>query len=134
MNCTKIDTISHFANPVASIVAFAVRDSKPSAGEVERSGKRGNCAAFNGALPVQQRLETLTKVCALASAFNTAHIQRAALHCAQRYTAPGVAQRVALHSATLHPSLHRAACSTVSRVGGWAGPQLPCGNSDVTLS
>ena len=67
------------------------RESKPFAGEAERSGKRGYCAAFNGALPVQQRLETLQKVCALA------------LHCAQRftaataYTARSIAQRPALH-------------------------------------
>ena len=30
--------------------------TKPFAGEAERSGKRGYCAAFNEALPVQQRL------------------------------------------------------------------------------
>ena len=55
------------------------RESKPFAGEAERSGKRGYCAAFNGALPVQQRLETLQKVRALAFAFSAAHKQRAAL-------------------------------------------------------
>ena len=69
------------------------------AGEAERSGKRGDCAAFNEALPVQQRLETLHKVCALAFAFSTAHIQRAPLHSAQRCTARSAAQRAALHSA-----------------------------------
>ena len=35
---------------------LGARGSKPSAGEAERSGKRGHCAAFNEALPVQQRL------------------------------------------------------------------------------
>jgi len=69
------------------------------AGEAERSGKRGDCAAFNEALPVQQRLETLHKVCALAFAFSTAHIQRAPLHSAQRCTARSATQRAALHSA-----------------------------------
>ena len=52
--------------------------TKPFAGEAERSGKRGYCAAFNEALPVQQRLETLPEVCALAFAFSTAHLQREA--------------------------------------------------------
>jgi hypothetical protein len=69
------------------------------AGEAERSGKRGDCASFNEALPVQQRLETLHKVCALAFAFSTAHIQRAPLHSAQRCTARSATQRAALHSA-----------------------------------
>ena len=87
---------------------FGPRGSKPSAGEVERSGKQGYCAAFNEALPVQQQLETLPKVCALAFAFSTAHIQRAALHCAQRYTAPSVAQRAALHSAQRYTGPHAA--------------------------
>ena len=67
--------------------------------EAERSGKREYCAAFNEVLPMQQRLETLQKVCALASAFSIAHIQRAALHSAQRYTAPSATLRPALHSA-----------------------------------
>ena len=79
-------------------MTFLARGSKPSAGEAERSGKREYCAAFNEALPTQQRLEALPEVCALAFAFSTAHIQRAALHCAQRYTAPSAAQRAALHS------------------------------------
>ena len=69
------------------------------AGEAERSGKRGDCAAFNEALPVQQRLEALHKVCALAFAFSTAHIQRAPLHSAQRYTVRTATQCAALHSA-----------------------------------
>jgi len=43
VKCTKIDS-------------FFARGSKPSAGEAERSGKREYCAAFNEALPVQQRL------------------------------------------------------------------------------
>ena len=73
--------------------------TKPFAGEAERSGKQGPCAAFNEALPVQQRLETLHKVCALAFAFSAAHIQRAPLHSAQRCTARSAAQRAALHSA-----------------------------------
>ena len=59
--------------------AVRARGSKPFAGEAERSGKRGYCAAFNGALPVQQRLETLQKVYALVFAFSFSHIQRAAL-------------------------------------------------------
>ena len=63
----------------AHIVQRSVlRGSKPFAGEAERSGKRGYCAAFNEALPVQQRLETLPEVLALAIAFSTAHIKRAA--------------------------------------------------------
>jgi len=140
-------------------LTFLVSDSKPSAGEAERSGKLEYCAAFNETLPAQQRLETLLKVCALAFAFSIVHIQRAALRSAQRYTAPSVAQRAALHCAqrytapsaalrpALHcaqrctarsiaqrPAIHRAACSTVSRVGVWAGPQLPCADSDVALS
>ena len=68
------------------------------AGDAERSGKRGYCAAFNEAMPVQQRLVTLHKVCALAFAFSAAHIQRAALHSAQRYTVHST-QRPALHCA-----------------------------------
>ena len=95
MKCTKIDT-------------FLARGRKPSAEEVERSGKRGYCAASNEALPVQQRLGTLPMVYALAFAFSTAHIQRAALHCAQRYTTPGVAQRAALHSAQRYTGPHAA--------------------------
>jgi len=51
-----MDTVNHFANPAASIAAFLARGSKPAAGEAERSGKREYCAAFNEALPVQQRL------------------------------------------------------------------------------
>ena len=58
------------------------RAQRKFAGEAERSGKRGYCAAFNEALPVEQRLESLQKVCALAFAFSAAHIQRAALHSA----------------------------------------------------
>ena len=93
--------------------------TKSFAGEAERSGKRGYCAAFNEALPVQQRHETLLKVCALAFAFSAAHIctaqlvvlhraqrctalgatQRPALHCAQRFTAHSASLRTALHSA-----------------------------------
>jgi len=76
--------------------------TKPFAGEAERSGKRGYCAAFNEALPVQQRHETLHKVCALAFAFSAAHIcaaQLAVLHRAQRCTALGATQRPALHCA-----------------------------------
>ncbi len=100
MKCTKIDTASRLA---ASTVAFLARGSKPSAGEAERSGKRGYCAAFNEALPVQQRLEALHKVYALAFAFSAAHIQRAPLHSAQSYTvraiARTIAQRPALHCA-----------------------------------
>ena len=80
-------------------MAFGARGSKPSAREAERSGKREYCAAFNEALPVQQRLEMLPKVGALEFAISTAHIQRAALHCAQRFTAPSLVQRVALLNA-----------------------------------
>ena len=64
--------------------------TKPFAGEAERSGKRRYCAAFNEALPVQQRHEMLPRVCALAICFQrsayTARTatQRAALHIAQR--------------------------------------------------
>jgi len=79
--------------------AFGARGSKLFAGEAKRSGKRGYCSAFNIALPAQQRFETLPKVCALALAFSTAHIQRAALHSAQRHTAPSATLRPALHSA-----------------------------------
>ena len=43
------------------------------------------------------RLEVLPKVCALAFSFSTAHVQRAALHCAQRCTARSITQRPALH-------------------------------------
>jgi hypothetical protein len=47
---SKIDPLNpHLA---ASIAAFFARGSKPSAGEAERSGKRGYCAAFNEALSV----------------------------------------------------------------------------------
>ena len=63
---------------------FDFEFSKASAGEAERSGKREYCAAFNEALPVQQRLEALPKVCALVSAFSRAHIQRAPLNSAHR--------------------------------------------------
>ena len=48
-------------------------------------------------------------VCALAFAFSTAHIQRAALHSAHRYTAPSATQRPALHTArsiAQRPALH----------------------------
>ena len=48
-----------------SLAAAADNRTKPVAGEAERSGKRGYCAAFNEALPVQQRLKTLRKVYAL---------------------------------------------------------------------
>ena len=50
--------------------------TKPFAGEAERSGKRGYCAASNEALPVQQRLKTLHKVYTIAFAFSAAHIKR----------------------------------------------------------
>ena len=84
--------------------------------DAARSGKLGFCAAFNEALPVQQRLQTLHKVCALAFAFNAAHKQRAPLHSAQRYTVRSDAQRAAFHSAerftapsaTLREALHSA--------------------------
>ena len=62
---------------------FLARGSKPSAEEAQRSGKRGYCTAFNGALPVLQRLEMLPKICALAFPFSTVRIQRAALHSTQ---------------------------------------------------
>ena len=88
------------------------RGCKPFVGEAERSGKRGYCAASNEALPVQQRLETLHKVCALAFAFSTAHIQRAPLHSAQCFKAHSASLRTSLHSAqhytapskALHPA------------------------------
>ena len=86
--------------------------TKPFAGEAERSGKRGYYAAFNEALPVQQRFETLHKVCALAFAFSAAHIcaaQLAVLHRAQCCTALGATQRPALHCAqrcTVRSILH----------------------------
>ena len=88
--------------------------TEPFAEEAERSGKRGYCAAFNEALPVQQRLEALHKVCALAFAFSAAHIQRAPLHSAQRYTVRSATQCAAMHSAqrctapsaTQRPALH----------------------------
>ena len=108
MKYTKTDTAKQFDDPAASIAAFLARGSKPSAGEAKRSGKRGHCEALNEVLPEQQRRETLPKVCAPTFAFSTAHIQRAALHIAQRYTARSIAQR---------PALHRAACSTVRKVG-----------------
>ena len=73
--------------------------TKPFAGEAERSGKRGYCAAFNEALPVQQRLETHHKVCALAFAFSAAHIQRAALHSAYRYAVRSATQYAPILSA-----------------------------------
>ena len=50
--------------------------TKSFAGEAERSGKRGYCVVFNEALPVQQQLETLHKVLAIAFAFSAAHIKR----------------------------------------------------------
>ena len=94
----------------------------PSQEEAERSGKRGYCAAFNEALPMQQRLETLHKVCALACAFSAAHIKRAPLHSAQRYTVRSATQCAAMHSAqrctapsaTLRPALHCAQRFTAS--------------------
>ena len=94
--------------------AVRARGSKPFAEEAKRSGKRGYCTALNEALPVEQRLETLQKVCALAFAFSAAHIQRAALHSAQRYTVRSAAQRAAHQSAqrytapsaTQRPALH----------------------------
>ena len=96
--------------PNNSIVAFLARGSKPSAREAERSGKREYCAAFNEALPVQERLEALPKVRALAFAFSTAHIQRAALHSAQSYTPP---------NATLHPAMYSAQnCTAPSATQG----------------
>ena len=78
--------------------------NQPFAGEAERSGKRGYCAAFNEALPVQQRLNALHKVCALAFEFQRSDTvrsdaQRPALHSAQRYTAPSASLRTALHCA-----------------------------------
>jgi len=79
--------------------AFGASGSTPSAGVVDRSGKRGRCAASNEALSVQQRLETLPKVCALAFSFSPAHKQRAAPHSAQRHTAPSATLRPALHCA-----------------------------------
>jgi len=96
VKCTKKETVKHFSNSAASNVAFLAHGSKPFSGVAELSGKRGYCAALNEALPVQQRLQALLKVYALAFAFGTAHIQRVALHSAQRYTAP---------SATLRPAL-----------------------------
>ena len=41
--------------------AVRARGSKPFAGEAKRSGKRGYCAAFNEALPVEQRLESFRR-------------------------------------------------------------------------
>ena len=78
----------------------------PFAGEAERSDKRGYCAAFNEALPVEQRLEALQKVCALAFAFSAAHIKHAALHSVQRFTAHSVAQRPPPSSIAQRPALH----------------------------
>ena len=107
----KIRLAATHTDPTTAVRA---RGSKPFAGEAERSGKRGYCAAFNEALPVEQRLETLQKVCALAFAFSAAHIQRAALHSAQRYTVRSAAQRAALHSAqryTAPLTLHSVPCS-----------------------
>ena len=54
------------------------------------------------------RLETIPKICALAFAFSTAHIQRAALNSIKRYTAPSAAQRAALHSAQRYTGPHAA--------------------------
>jgi hypothetical protein len=81
---------------------------------------------------VEQRLETLQKVCALAFAFSAAHIKHAALHSAQRYTvrsatqctARSATQRAALHSAqrfaapsaSLRPALHCAQRRTVRNI------------------
>ena len=59
---------------VKTLVLSLLAVSRPPQETAERSGKRGYCAAFNEALPVQRRLETLHKVCALAFAFSAAHI------------------------------------------------------------
>jgi len=62
------------------------------------------------------RLETLPKVCALAFAFSTAHIiarsatQCAALHYAQRYTAPRATLRPGLHCAQRYTARSIAQC------------------------
>jgi len=94
-HCTAPSATLHPAlHSAQHFTAFGARGSKLSAGEAERSGKRGYCAAFNEGLQVQQRLETLLKVCAPAFDFNTAHIQRAALHSARRYTAPSATLRL----------------------------------------
>ena len=81
----------------------------PSQEEAERSGssqEKPSAAASGGtaqrstkALPVQQRLEALHKVYALAFAFSAAHIQRAPLHSAQSYTVRSATQCAAMHSA-----------------------------------
>ena len=49
------------------MAAAADNRTKPVAGEAERSGKRGYCAAFNEALPVQKRHQDLSKVRAKVS-------------------------------------------------------------------
>ena len=86
-----------------------VHPAPPSQEEAERSGssqEKPSAAASGGtaqrstkALPVQQRLETLHKVYALAFAFSAAHIQRAPLHSAQSYTVRSATQCAAMHSA-----------------------------------
>ena len=99
------------------------------AGEAERSGKRGDCAAFNEALPLQQRLKALQKVRACICFQHSAYTARtatqcAALHSAQRCTLPSAAQCPALHcaqrftapSASLRPALHCAQRRTVRNI------------------
>jgi len=106
-----------------------------SGSTAQRSTKHCQCnnnyRAEVSAVHKSTRLEALPEVCALAFAFSTAHIQRAALRCAQHSTARSISQRAAprctrrciARSIVERPALHRAACSTVSRVGVWAGPQ-----------
>jgi len=55
------------------------------------------------------KIDTPSEICALAFAFSTAHIQRAALHSAQRCTARSIAQCPALHciaNIVQYPALH----------------------------
>ena len=123
-----------------------VHPAPPSQEEAERSGssqEKLSAAASGGtaqrstkALPVQQRLEALHKVYALAFAFSAAHIQRAPLHSAQSYTVRSATQCAAMHSAqhciartiAQRPALHcaqRFIASVVQCATLYPPPRLP---------
>ena len=107
-----------------------VRGRQPPTTEPSPSQEKPSAAASGGtaqrstkALPVQQRLETLHKVYALAFPFSAAHIQRAPLHSAQRYAvlhsatqcaAMHSAQRCIAHAIAQRPALHCAQRFTAS--------------------